>query len=74
MNWDTISGNWNRFKGSVREQWGELTNDDVDRIAGDRDRLVGRLQERYGHSRDQAEREVDDWAAELREAAETRHL
>ena len=67
MNWDTIEGNWNQFKGAVREKWGDLTDDDLDRIGGKRDQLIGRLQERYGILRDQAERQVDDFAQDLRQ-------
>jgi uncharacterized protein YjbJ (UPF0337 family) len=71
MNWDTIKGNWTQLKGSVREQWGNLTDDDIDRIEGNREQLVGRVQERYGYMRDQAEREVDTWAGRVKEPAET---
>jgi uncharacterized protein YjbJ (UPF0337 family) len=73
VHWDTIQGNWNQFKGLVREKWGDLTDDDLDRIAGNRDQLVGRLQERYGYMRDQAEREVDSWANTVQEPAGTRY-
>jgi uncharacterized protein YjbJ (UPF0337 family) len=59
MNWDQIEGNWKQFKGRAKQQWGKLTNDDVDRLAGRRDELIGKIQERYGYQRDQAEREVD---------------
>ncbi|HLQ66386.1 MAG TPA: CsbD family protein [Candidatus Limnocylindrales bacterium] len=61
MNWDTIEGDWKQFRGRVREQWGRLTNDDVDVIAGRRDKLVGKLQEHYGVARDEAERQVREW-------------
>ncbi|GAA0307656.1 CsbD family protein [Psychrobacter aestuarii] len=61
MNENTLKGEWNQMKGSVKQKWGELTNDDLDYIEGSRDKLVGRLQERYGHAQDQAERDVDDW-------------
>jgi uncharacterized protein YjbJ (UPF0337 family) len=59
MNWDQIEGNWKQFKGRARQQWGKLTDDDLDRLAGRRDELIGKIQERYGYQRDQAEREVD---------------
>jgi uncharacterized protein YjbJ (UPF0337 family) len=62
VNWDTIQGNWTQFKGSVREKWGDLTDDDLERIGGNREQLIGRIQERYGKTRDQVEREVDMWA------------
>lgn len=63
MNWDTIAGNWKSAKGKVREQWGNLTDDDLDVIAGKRDQLIGSIQERYGKSRDEAEREVTEYEA-----------
>jgi uncharacterized protein YjbJ (UPF0337 family) len=59
MNWDQIEGNWKQFKGRAKQQWGKLTDDDLDRLAGRRDELIGKIQERYGYHRDQAEREVD---------------
>jgi uncharacterized protein YjbJ (UPF0337 family) len=61
MNNDTIEGNWKQFKGKVKEQWGKLTDDDFDVIAGKRDQLLGRIQERHGISRDEAETQVSDW-------------
>lgn len=61
MKWDTVEGSWNEFKGRVREQWGRLTNDEVDVIAGRREKLVGKLQEHYGISREEAERQVREW-------------
>jgi uncharacterized protein YjbJ (UPF0337 family) len=59
MNWDQIEGNWKKFKGKVKQQWGKLTDDDLDQVSGKKDELVGRIQERYGYERDQAEKEVD---------------
>ena len=61
INKDTIEGNWKQLKGKVKEQWGKLTDDDLDVIAGKRDQLVGRLQERAGIARDEAETQVKDW-------------
>lgn len=61
MNENTLKGEWKQLKGSVKEKWGELTDDDLDQVEGNRDKLVGRVQERYGHAQDHAEREVDDW-------------
>jgi uncharacterized protein YjbJ (UPF0337 family) len=66
MNWDEIEGNWKQFKGKVRSQWGKLTDDDLDVIAGKRTELLGIIQARYGHAKDDAEREVDRWVADLR--------
>ncbi|MEI4471243.1 CsbD family protein [Frigidibacter sp. MR17.24] len=64
MNWDTVEGNWKQLKGSVKEQWGKLTDDDLDVAAGKRDKLAGLIQEKYGKSKDVAEREVDDYFAQ----------
>jgi uncharacterized protein YjbJ (UPF0337 family) len=61
MNWDRIEGNWKQFTGKVQQQWGKLTDDDLQLVEGRRNELVGRIQERYGYARDRAEREVDDW-------------
>ena len=61
MNKDTVEGNWKQLKGKVKEQWGKLTDDDFDVIAGKRDQLLGRIQERHGISRDEAEKQVKDW-------------
>jgi uncharacterized protein YjbJ (UPF0337 family) len=62
MNWDQISGNWEQMKGSVRGAWGKLTDDEVEQVKGDRQKLAGKIQERYGIARDEAERRIDDWA------------
>jgi len=61
MNRDTMEGNWKQFKGKVQQQWGKLTGDDLDVIQGKRTELVGKVQERYGIAKDQAEKEVDDF-------------
>ena len=61
MNWDQIRGNWNQAKGELKKQWGKLTDDDFAKINGERDQLVGRIQERYGYAKEQAEREVENW-------------
>jgi uncharacterized protein YjbJ (UPF0337 family) len=61
MNEDTLKGQWTQIKGRVREQWGKLTDDDITRIEGKSEQLVGRLQERYGWAKEDAQREVDDW-------------
>ena len=61
MNMDQVEGKWKQLKGSAKVQWGKLTDDDLDIIEGKRDKLVGKVQERYGHAKDQAEREVDEW-------------
>lgn len=61
--WNDIKGNWKQFKGEVQKQWGKLTDDDLDYINGERQKLVGRLQERYGETQQDFERQVDEWAA-----------
>lgn len=61
MNWDRIEGNWKQFKGKAQQQWGNLTNDDLDVIEGRREELAGRLQERYGVAKDEAQRQIDTW-------------
>jgi len=68
MNWNELEGKWNQMKGSVREKWGKLTDDDVQTIGGKKDQFIGKLQERYGMSRDQAEKDLDAWLQRLREA------
>jgi uncharacterized protein YjbJ (UPF0337 family) len=62
MNWDQIEGKWKQAKGSLKQQWGKLTDDDLDVIAGQRDKLVGKLQERYGYAKEDAQRKADEWA------------
>jgi len=61
MNADVFKGKWHQFKGEVKSRWGKLTDDDLDRVSGDTEKLIGRLQERYGYARDQAQREVDEF-------------
>lgn len=61
MNEDTLKGQWNQLKGNLRKQWGRLTDDDIDQIKGDRDILLGKLQEYYGKNREQNERDLENW-------------
>jgi uncharacterized protein YjbJ (UPF0337 family) len=61
MDWDRIEGSWKEFKGKAKQQWGKLTDDDIDVIDGRRDELEGRLQQQYGYAKDQARTEVDNW-------------
>ena len=61
MQWDIVEGNWKQFKGKVKEQWGKLTDDDIDQIAGKKDQLIGRLQEAYGIGREDAEKQIRDF-------------
>jgi uncharacterized protein YjbJ (UPF0337 family) len=67
MNWDKIEGNWKQMTGMAREKWGKLTDSDFEKAAGRKDQLVGRIQERYGIAKDEAERQADEWAKTLRE-------
>ncbi len=67
MNWDRIEGNWKQLKGKARVQWGKLTDDQLDVIAGKREQLVGRVQEQYGIGKDEAEKQVDRFAASFKE-------
>lgn len=63
MNSDQLEGKWKQVKGSVKQKWGKLTDDDINVIAGKRDQLIGKLQERYGFAREQAEKQADDWVS-----------
>lgn len=65
MNWDQIQGNWRQLKGKIQANWGDLTDDDLDSIAGRREELMGKLQKAYGIGRDEAERQVDDFERSL---------
>ena len=64
MNKDTLQGQWTQLKGRVRKQWGKLTDDDVDQIRGDAEILAGKIQERYGRGKEEAQREVERFLAE----------
>ena len=65
MNWDRISGDWKQFKGQLKQSWGKLTDDDLSYIEGSRDKMVGKIQERYGIARDEAEKQVKEWEDSL---------
>jgi uncharacterized protein YjbJ (UPF0337 family) len=67
MNWDQIEGKWKQFKGSAKKQWGNLTDDDLTKMAGNRDKFVGVLQERYGIVKEEAQKRADEWAKAARE-------
>jgi uncharacterized protein YjbJ (UPF0337 family) len=64
MNKDILEGKWMQLRGAVREKWGDLTDDDLEQIAGHRDKLVGLLQERYGYTRDEVEHQIDQFLME----------
>jgi uncharacterized protein YjbJ (UPF0337 family) len=61
MNWDQIEGKWKQLRGSVKQQWGKLTDDDLDQMTGTRDQFVGKVQERYGLAKEEAQRKADEW-------------
>ena len=62
MNWDVIKGDWKQFAGKIKEKWGDLTDDDLAKINGQREQLEGMLQERYGIAKDEAKKQVDEWS------------
>jgi uncharacterized protein YjbJ (UPF0337 family) len=61
MNSDQMKGKWKQMKGAVKEKWGKLTDDDIDVINGQSEQLVGRIQERYGITKEAAQKQVDEW-------------
>ena len=65
MNWDTIQGDWKQIAGKVKQQWGKLTDDDLTKLNGKREELEGALQARYGYTKDQIKKEIDDWSAKM---------
>jgi uncharacterized protein YjbJ (UPF0337 family) len=69
MNWDILKGNWSQFKGEIRTKWGALTDDELDQVKGERDKLVGLLQEHYGLAKSDAEAELDRFVKEMKSAA-----
>lgn len=69
MNWDRIEGNWKQFTGGIKAQWGKLTDDQLDVIAGNRDQLLGKVQEAYGITREETEKQISAWQARQEEKA-----
>jgi uncharacterized protein YjbJ (UPF0337 family) len=69
MNEDILKGQWKQLRGQVKEWWGVLTDDDLDKIDGQRDQMIGTLQEKYGFTKDQATRELDDRLSQVRQPA-----
>ena len=65
MNWDRVEGKWKQIRGSARAKWGKLTDDDLNLIAGKKEKLIGLLQERYGIAKDEAEKQTDEWIRSL---------
>lgn len=70
MNWDQVQGKWKQYKGQVKEKWGKFTDDDLERIDGRRQYLVGKIQEHYGDTREEAEKQADEFVRSLNEQAE----
>jgi uncharacterized protein YjbJ (UPF0337 family) len=68
MNWEQIEGNWQQAVGHVKERWGKLTNDDFDVVAGRRDQLAGKIQERYGVAKEVAEKQIAEWQVRASDA------
>lgn len=66
MNWDKIEGNWKQLKGNVKVKWGKLTNDELDVIEGKRDRLAGKIQEKYGIAKDEVEKQLGEFQKSAR--------
>lgn len=65
--WDRIEGSWKEMTGKVKEQWGKLTDDDLTVVAGKRDQLAGKIQERYGYAKDKADQEINAFEARMKE-------
>jgi uncharacterized protein YjbJ (UPF0337 family) len=62
-NWDIVAGNWKQFSGKVKQKWGQLTDDELAQVNGKREELEGMLQARYSYTKEQAQKEIDDWMA-----------
>ena len=72
MNWDRIEGNWKQFKGKAKQQWGKLSDDQLEVIAGKRDNLSGKIQEAYGISKDETEKQLTAWQKSMAEIVRTK--
>lgn len=70
--WDRIEGKWKQLRGDIRTKWGELTDDEIDVIAGKRDKFVGKIQEKYGIAKDEAERQVNEWETQYSDGERNR--
>lgn len=66
INWDIISGKWKQLSGDIKQKWGDLTDDELLEAAGNRDKLAGKIQERYGITKEEANQQIDDWADKLK--------
>ena len=67
MNWDIIEGKWDRLKGKARIQWGKSTDDELDEIAGNRTKLAGKIQEKYGYTKEHAQEVAEKWKKSLKD-------
>ena len=65
MSWDIVKGKWKQAMGSAKSKWAELTDDELEQVAGERDKLVGKIQEKYGLAKNEAEKQVDEWAGKV---------
>ncbi|HTH94904.1 MAG TPA: CsbD family protein [Rhodocyclaceae bacterium] len=74
MNWDIVAGSWKQFKGKVKARWGELTDDQLDVIAGRRDVLAGRIQETYGITKNEAEKQLRRFEAQHKDIAQKKDI
>ena len=72
MNWDQMEGNWKSYKGKIREKWAKLTDDDLESIAGKKDRLLGKIQNYYGQKKDAAEKELDTFLSSIESKKDTK--
>jgi uncharacterized protein YjbJ (UPF0337 family) len=74
MNWDQLEGKWKQYSGRAKEKWGKLTDNDLEVVHGRRDQLVGKILERYGIARQEAEKQVDEFARSLRSEDSTQEI
>jgi uncharacterized protein YjbJ (UPF0337 family) len=74
MNWDQLEGKWKQYSGKVKEKWGKLTDDDLEMVRGQRDQLIGKIQERYGIVKQEAEKQVDEFARSFRNEDSTHEI
>jgi uncharacterized protein YjbJ (UPF0337 family) len=61
LNWDLIKGNWHVLKGSIRAKWGDLTDDEIEELDGNREKMIGKIQAKYGIAKEEAEKQVEEW-------------
>src|SRR5580693_9120321 len=73
MNWDQVEGKWKQLKGSAKQRFGEFTDNDLEAIAGHREKMIGKLQERYGFAKEQAQKTADEWLKSVKEPSYSHH-